>query len=189
MSVDTPVEDQDLKIDPALTQGLTEGSDTDQSENADLEARSDNSINTQVPGHVYARLKEQKKEMENQLKGLQAQVKERKVQEAEEKEDWRNLYEDTKAERDQFKADAERFQKIENARKERILESFPENLRDKISTLDSETLEQMQNEFNNKVPQVDNSGGGVSGGKIPSWKDMSPQERKRNFADLMRFKK
>ena len=118
-----------------------------------------------------------------------AESAKKKVQEAEEKEDWRNLYEDTKAERDQFKVQAEKFQQIESARKDRILESFPENLREKMSALDSDTLEQMKTELNNKVPQVDNSGGGVSGGKTLSWKDMNPKDRRKNFADIMRFKK
>ena len=71
-------------------------------------------------------------------------------------------------------------------RKERLLESFPENLRDKMSKLDSETLEEMKTEFTNKVPQVDNSGGGVSGGKSLEWSKLPPNERKKHFADIMR---
>ena len=43
--------------------------------------------------------------------------------------------------------------------------------------------------FRNKVPQTDNSGGGVSGGKVLSWKDLSPEDRRKNFADIMRRKK
>ena len=142
-----------------------------------------------VPGYRFRELTEAKKDLEKQLSGLQDQIKEREVAEAEEKEDWRNLYEETKSERDRFKQDAEKFQAIESSRKERLLQDFPEGLRDKLSTLDSETLEQMKTELNNKVPQVDNSGGGVSGGKVPSWKDMTPKDRRKNFADIMRFKK
>jgi hypothetical protein len=57
-----------------------------------------------------------------------------------------------------------------------------------MSKLDSETLEQMKTEFTNKIPQVDNSGGGVSGGKVLEWKNLSDSDRKRNFADIMRKK-
>ena len=142
-----------------------------------------------VPASRFRELNQSKKNLESELMQLKSQIKERETQEAEEKEDWRNLYEETKAERDRYKNDAEKFQSIESARKERLLESFPENLRDKMSALDSDTLEQMKSEFNNKVPQVDNSGGGVSGGKVPKWKDMSPKDRRKNFADIMRFKK
>lgn len=142
-----------------------------------------------VPGHVLGKQKEKTQALELELQELKKQIKEKEIVEAEEKEDWRNLYEETKSERDKFQADAQKFQAIEQSRKERLLESFPENLREKMSALDSDTLEQMKNEFNNKVPQTDNSGGGVSGGKVMSWKDLKPSERRKNFADIMRGKK
>lgn len=142
-----------------------------------------------VPGHVLGKQKEKNQALELELQELKKQIKEREISEAEEKEDWRNLYEETKAERDKYQSDALKFQTIEEARKERLLESFPESLRDKMKTLDSETLEQMKTEFSTKVPQVDNSGGGVSGGKVLDWKNLSPAERKKNFADIMRGKK
>ena len=44
----------------------------------------------------------------------------------------------------------------------------------------------MKTEFTNKVPQVDNSGGGVSGGKPLEWSKLAPSERKKHFADIMR---
>ena len=104
------------------------------------------------------------------------------------KEEYKNLYEEAKADRDKFRDDAQKFYSIEQSRKERLLESFPENLREKMSKLDSETLEQMKTEFTNKVPQVDNSGGGVSGGKSLEWSKLAPSERKKHFADIMRKK-
>ena len=55
-----------------------------------------------------------------------------------------------------------------------------------MSKLDSETLEQMKTEFTNKVPQVDNSDGGVSGGKPMEWSKLAPADRKKHFADIMR---
>ena len=113
-------------------------------------------------------------------------MKERETKEAEEREDWKNLYEEAKTDRDKFKDDAERFYSIEKSRVDRLLESFPESLRGKLSKLDSETLEEMKTEFTNKVPQVDNSGGGVSGGKTMEWSKLAPSERKKHFADIMR---
>ena len=44
----------------------------------------------------------------------------------------------------------------------------------------------MKTELTNKVPQVDNSGGGVSGGKPLEWSKLQPKERKKHFADIMR---
>jgi DNA gyrase/topoisomerase IV subunit A len=145
-----------------------------------------------VPGYRFKELNETKT---MEIKGLQAEllelktsIKEKTTADAEEREDWRNLYEEAKTDRDKFKDDAQKFYSIEQTRKERLLESFPENLREKMSKLDSETLDQMKTEFTNKVPQVDNSGGGVSGGKVLEWKNLSTSDRKKNFADIMRKK-
>jgi len=176
---DTQVDTHDVKNEEVVNQDVK----------LDSVDSNEKTIDYNVPGKRFRELNEVKKTLESELAQLKSQIKERDVQEQEEKEDWRNLYEDTKAERDQFKADAEKFQAIESARKIRILESFPEKLRDKMAALDSDTLEQMQTEFNNKVPQVSNSSGGVSGGKSLSWKDLSPKDRRKNFADIMRFKK
>lgn len=139
-----------------------------------------------VPGYRFKELNESKKSLESELTELKASIKERETEEAEAREDWRNLYEEAKSDRDKFKDDAEKFYSIEQSRKERLLESFPESLREKMSKLDSETLEQMKTEFTNKVPQVDNSGGGVSGGKSLEWSKLAPSERKKHFADIMR---
>lgn len=144
--------------------------------------------NYSVPGYRFKELNESKKSLESELSELKAQIKQREVSEAEEREEYKSLYESAKSDRDKFKDDAEKFYSIEQSRKERLLESFPENLRDKMSKLDSETLEQMKTEFTNKVPQVDNSGGGVSGGKSLEWSKLAPSERKKHFADIMRNK-
>ena len=141
-----------------------------------------------VPGYRFKELNESKKNLESELTELKAQIKQQEVSEAEEREEYKTLYESAKSDRDKFKDDAEKFYSIEQSRKERLLESFPENLREKMSKLDSETLEQMKTEFTNKIPQVDNSGGGVSGGKVLEWKNLSDSDRKRNFADIMRKK-
>ena len=144
--------------------------------------------NYSVPGYRFKELNESKKNLESELSELKAQIKQQEVSEAEEREEYKSLYESAKSDRDKFKDDAEKFYSIEQSRKERLLESFPENLRDKMSKLDSETLEQMKTEFTNKVPQVDNSGGGVSGGKSLEWSKLAPSERKKHFADIMRGK-
>ena len=173
------VKAQDVKEEPVVNQDVKE----------DSVSSTDKAEDYSVPGKRFRELNEAKKSLENELMTLRGELKEKEGAEAEEKEDWRNLFEETKSERDKFQADAKKFQAIEESRKERLLESFPENLREKMSALDSDTLEQMQTEFNNKVPQTDNSGGGVSGGKVLKWKDLTPDQRRKNFADLVRRKK
>ena len=141
-----------------------------------------------VPGYRFKKVNESNKNLEAENMELKSKIKDREIAEAEQKEEYKNLYEEAKADRDKFRDDAQKFYSIEQSRKERLLESFPENLREKMSKLDSETLEQMKTEFTNKIPQVDNSGGGVSGGKVLDWKNLSDSDRKRNFADIMRKK-
>ena len=141
-----------------------------------------------VPGYRFKKVNESNKNLEAENMELKSKIKDREIAEAEQKEEYKNLYEEAKADRDKFRDDAQKFYSIEQSRKERLLESFPEYLREKMSKLDSETLEQMKTEFTNKIPQVDNSGGGVSGGKVLEWKNLSDSDRKRNFADIMRKK-
>jgi myosin heavy subunit len=141
-----------------------------------------------VPGYRFKKVNESNKNLEAENMELKSKIKDREIAEAEQKEEYKNLYEEAKADRDKFRDDAQKFYSIEQSRKERLLESFPENLREKMSKLDSETLEQMKTEFTNKIPQVDNSGGGVSGGKVLEWKNLSASDRKKNFADIMRKK-
>ena len=164
--VKTPAVDQDVKTDAVSSNEKAE--------------------DYSVPGYRFRELNDAKKNLESQVSELKGKIKEREVAEAEAKEEYKTLYEEAKTDRDNFKADAEKFYSIEQSRKERLLESFPENLREKMSKLDSETLEQMKNEFTNKVPQVDNSDGGVSGGKSMEWSKLAPSERKKHFADIMR---
>ena len=158
----------------------------DQDVKADSVTSNDNAEDYSVPGYRFRELNEAKKNLESQVSELKGKIKEREVAEAEEREEYKTLYEEAKTDRDSFKADAEKFYSIEQSRKERLLESFPENLREKMSKLDSETLEEMKTEFTNKVPQVDNSGGGVSGGKSLEWSKLPPSERKKHYADIMR---
>ena len=158
----------------------------DQNVETDAVTSNEKAEDYSVPGYRFRELNDAKKDLESQLSELKDSIKKREVAEAEEKQEFEALYKEAATERDAYKADAEKFQSIEQSRKERLLESFPESLRDKISKLDSETLEQMKTEFTNKVPQVDNSGGGVSGGKPLEWSKLEPKERKKHFADIMR---
>ena len=116
-----------------------------------------------VPGYRFKELNEKNKALESKVKAMETDAKTKVESEAVEREEFKELYEAAKIERDKYASDAEKYYSIEESRKSRLLESFPENLREKMSKLDSETLEQMKTEFTNKIPQVDNSGGGVSG--------------------------
>jgi len=141
-----------------------------------------------VPGYRFKELNEKNKALESKVKAMETDAKTKVESEAVEREEFKELYEAAKVERDKYASDAEKYYSIEESRKSRLLESFPENLREKMSKLDSETLEQMKTEFTNKIPQVDNSGGGVSGGKVLEWKNLTATDRKKNFADIMRKK-
>jgi hypothetical protein len=158
----------------------------DQNENADVVAGNDKTEDYSVPGFRFRELNDKNKSLETKIREMESEKRAMAEKEAEEKQEYKKLYESAKEERDRYAVDAEKFMSIETARKERLLEDFPEGLRSKLEVLDSDALEQMKNEFNNKVPRVDESGGGVSSGKPLEWKKLSKDERKKHFADLMR---
>ena len=177
MSTDK-VADQDVKTDPIQP----DDKPVAVSENEKPEDYS-------VPGYRFRELNEKNKALESKVKAMETDAKAKVEAEAVEREEYKELYESAKIERDKFASDAEKYYSIEKSRKDRLLESFPEELRPKLGVLDSETLEQMKTEFNNdKVPRVDDTGGGVSGGKPLEWSKLPPADRKKHFADIMRGK-
>jgi len=175
MSDNTAEVQQDVKdaIDSIPVENKESGSGTEKTEDYN------------VPGYRFRELNDKNKALQDELKALHTAAKKREEKEAEDREEFKTLYEKAKAERDELAVDAEKFNTIETARKERLLETFPEKLRDKIAHLDSDTLEVMKDEFNNEVPKVDSTDGGVSGGKVPSWKKLDPKDRKKHFADIV----
>ena len=175
MSENTAEVKQDVKdaVDPIPVENKESGSGTEKTEDYN------------VPGYRFRELNDKNKALQDELKALQTAAKQREEKEAEEREEFKTLYEKAKAERDALAVDAEKFNTIETARKERLLESFPEKLREKLTHLDSDTLEVMKDEFNNEVPKVDATDGGVSGGKPANWSKLAPNERKKHFADIV----
>lgn len=138
-----------------------------------------------VPGYRFREVNDKAKALEAELASMKADMKKREEAEAEEREEYKELYEKVKQERDSFAADADRFYAIEKDRKDRLLEEFPEKLRADLSKLDSNTLEQMKDEFKTTVPKVDDSDGGVSGGKPFNWSKLDPKDRKMRFQDIV----
>ena len=104
-----------------------------------------------------------------------------------EKEDFKTLYEQTAGKMEAYKAQADKWTSYETAKREKLLNSVPEEERDAMSKLDLETLEFVTNKINNtkpNAPEVVGTSKGFTTNK--SWGDMTDSERRAFYEERAR---
>ena len=115
----------------------------------------------------------------------------KKFQQAEEdklkkKEEFKTLYEQASSKLDGLSANAEKWNKYEESKRESLLENHPEDERESLSKLDLETLEYVTSKINNiktNAPEVV----GRAKNNIPdkAYADMTEAERREWFNSEM----
>ena len=101
-----------------------------------------------------------------------------------EKEEFKTLYEKASSELEGLSANAEKWAKYEEVKRNSLLENHPEDERESLSKLDLETLEYVTNKINNSkanAPEVIGRAKSVVPNK--DYKDMTEAERKAWFND------
>lgn len=95
-------------------------------------------------------------EAEERLAQLEKKLASAEEAKLKEKEDFRALYEKVSSENKSLSETAQKWTKYEENRRNSLLESVPEDDRDKMSTLDLDTLEYVTGKLNNKpnAPEV-----------------------------------
>ena len=106
-----------------------------------------------------------------------------------EKEEFKTLYEQASSKVESLTANAEKWSKYEETRRESLLEKHPEDDREKLSTLDLDTLEYVTNKINNtkaNAPEV--AGNPRKDYKKPprDWTKLSQQELRENWDDIVK---
>ena len=106
-----------------------------------------------------------------------------------EKEDFKALYEKVSSDNSNLTANAEKWAKYEETRRNSLLEKHPEDDREKLSNLDLDTLEFVTNKINNtkaNAPEV--AGNPRQDYKKPpqDWTKLSAQERRDNWDNIVK---
>ena len=121
-----------------------------------------------------------------QLEKKLASAEEAKLKE---KEDFKSLYEKVSSENEALDATAQKWNKYEENRRNTLLESAPEDERERLASLDLDTLEYVTGKINNvkaNAPEVV----GNPRGKTPSkpFSEMNETERRAWHKDVLQYK-
>jgi len=104
-----------------------------------------------------------------------------------EKEEFKTLYEKASSEVEGLSANAEKWAKYEEAKRNSLLENHPEEDRESLSKLDLDTLEYVTSKINNiktNAPEVVGAAKSNAPEKPVDWSDKSAL--KQNWADIIK---
>ena len=128
-------------------------------------------------------------EAETQLAEIKKQLQDQENTKLKEKEEFKTLYEKASSEVEGLSANAEKWAKYEEVKRNSLLENHPEDDRESLSKLDLETLEYVTNKINDRKPNAPETVGQARKSQkevnIKDFQKMSKQERKENWANYM----
>ena len=122
-------------------------------------------------------------ELENKL----ASAEEAKLKE---KEDFKALYEKVSSENESLTANAQKWNKYEENRRNTLLQAAPEEERERLAGLDLDTLEYVTGKISNdkpNMPEVVGRARNVQPQK--SYLEMNEQERRANWGNILKQSK
>ena len=105
-----------------------------------------------------------------------------------EKEDFKTLYEKVSSENEALDATAQKWNKYEENRRNTLLESAPEEERERLAGLDLDTLEYVTGKINNVKANAPEVAGNPRGYKEinKDWTKMEISELKENWSDILK---
>ena len=106
-----------------------------------------------------------------------------------EKEEFKTLYEQASSKVESLTTNAEKWAKYEEAKRASLLESHPEEDRERLSGLDLDTLEYVTNKINTtKVNAPEVAGNPRKDYKTPpkDWTKLSAQEKRENWDNIVK---
>ena len=128
-------------------------------------------------------------EAEERLVKLEKQLASAEENKLKEKEDFKALYEKVSSDNESLTETAQKWNKYEENRRNTLLESAPEDERERLAGLDLDTLEYVTGKINNikaNAPEV----AGNPRGKTPSkpFSEMNETERRAWHKDVLKYK-
>ena len=116
---------------------------------------------------------------ETRLAKLEKNLAKAEESKLKEKEDFKALYEQVSSKVEGLTSNAEKWGKYEETRRTSLLDNHPEEDRERLSSLDLDTLEYITNKINNTKPNAPEVIGRSKNPEIEKpWKDMTDAERR-----------
>jgi len=123
---------------------------------------------------------------ESRLAELEKKLASAEETKLKEKEDFKSLYEKVSSENESLNTTAQKWNKYEENRRNTLLESAPEEERERLAGLDLDTLEYVTDKINNQkinAPEVVGRGRNTEPPKDINWAD--PESLKDNWGDIL----
>ena len=126
-------------------------------------------------------------ESEERLTELEKKLDSAEETKLKEKEDFKALYEKVSSDNESLTETAQKWNKYEENRRNTLLESAPEEERERLAGLDLDTLEYVTSKLNNNKPNMPEVAGNPRGYKeLPKdWTKMSDEDLRNNWGDVI----
>tara|TARA_Y100001973_G_scaffold10383_2_gene14125 strand:- start:1823 stop:2359 length:537 start_codon:yes stop_codon:yes gene_type:complete len=147
-----------------------------------------NSPDTESPlAYENKKYRQRAQEAEKRLTELEKKLASAEEAKLKEKEDFKALYEKVSSENEALDATAQKWNKYEENRRNTLLESAPEEDRERLSGLDLDTLEYVTGKINNEKPNMPEVVGRTRNVQPQKpYSSMTEDERRLNWADIVK---
>jgi len=137
---------------------------------------------------AYSKTQRRKKQdAESKLIEYQKKFQEQEEAKLKEKEDFKTLYEQAASKIESLTSNAEKWNKYEETRRAKYLESHPEEDRESLSKLDLETLEYITNKITSAKPNAPEVIGKAREGVIKKpLSEMTDAEKAANWQSILK---
>ena len=125
---------------------------------------------------------------ESRLEELEKKFSTAEEDKLKKKEEFKTLYEQASSKIEGLTANAEKWTKYEETKRASLLESHPEEDRERLSGLDLDTLEYITNKINNVKPNAPEVAGNPRKDYTPTnvdWTKMDAKERREKWDDII----
>ena len=131
--------------------------------------------------------RQRSQEAEERLAKLEKKLASAEEAKLKEKEDFKALYEKVSSENESLNTTAQKWNKYEENRRNTLLESAPEDERERLAGLDLDTLEYITGKLTSSKPNAPQVAGNPRGRvDLPkNWTTMSPAELRENWGSII----
>ena len=124
---------------------------------------------------------------ESRLEQLEKKLANAEEAKLKEKEDFKTLYEKVSSENESLNTTAQKWNKYEENRRNTLLESAPEEERERLASLDLDTLEYVTDKISNEKPNMPEVVGRTRNVQPQKpYAQMTEDERRANWGDIVK---
>ncbi len=148
--------------------------------------QADTKVENNVPISRLNEVISERNDLRDALKALQADEDKRKFQKLEDEEKWQELNSELQKQLDTYKPYKERWESMDARIRESALSKLPESTREKFSTVDTDVLLNIVDEFSvQEKSNPPDRKGTIPTEKIGDWTEMSGEDRRANWQSIV----